>query len=336
MEKKHFNIPIFIPELACPFQCIYCDQSKISGVDKLPDDDDIRDKIEGHLRTMPLGADIQLAYFGGNFTGIPIPQQEHYLKLVLPYIESGRISGIRLSTRPDYINDEVLALLKKYRVVNIELGAQSLDEEVLKKSHRGHTVDAVEIASRKIRDHGFSLGLQMMIGLPGDTLPKSLETAHRIVALVAEDTRIYPALVIRGTALENLYRQGKYQPMDLSTAVWWCSTIIPIFESSGVKILKVGLHPSEGLLSGDNLVAGPFYPSFRELVETQLWNDALMPLMKRKGKSLEIEVGSGHLNTAIGHQARNKAMLKNNYGQVRFSSTGSLKGRNYLYVIQED
>ncbi len=260
MSVKHFNIPIFIPELACPFQCIYCDQQKITGTDKLPQDNEIIEKIESHLRSMPSGSEIQLAYFGGNFTGIPQPQQEHYLKLVHPYIRRGEIKSIRLSTRPDFINPEILSMLRDNGVRNIELGVQSLDAEVLKKSRRGYDVDTILRASREIRQSGFLLGMQMMIGLPGDSLERSMETARQIIALGAYDTRIYPTLVIRDTVLEQMFRRGEYLPLTLPTAVDWCSRIIPLFEEAAITVLRVGLHPSDGLVGGKTWWPGRSIP----------------------------------------------------------------------------
>jgi len=335
MYKKHFNIPVFIPELACPFQCIYCDQSKISGVEKLPDDQEIVNKIESHLLTIPRGSEVQLAYFGGNFTGISLEQQEHFLKLITPYISEGRISGIRLSTRPDYINDEVLSLLKRHHVRSIELGAQSFDDEVLRKSRRGHTAEVTAAASQRIREYGFSLGLQMMIGLPGDKLEKALNTAHRIVELGADDTRIYPTLVIKGTVLETMFMKKVFTPLKLEEAISWCAEIIPVFEAAGTNILKVGLHPSEGLLSGDDLVAGPFHPSFRELVETRIWRALLEPLTQRSAKSVEISVPPGQINYAVGYGGTNKKMLETKYLNVKFKTSDQLSKRLFSIRLSE-
>ncbi len=204
MKQRHYNIPIFIPELACPFQCIYCNQQKISGRLKIPTEKEILKSIEDHLATIPTeNSEVELAFFGGNFTGIDKSEQMRLLKLVKPYLGNGRISGIRLSTRPDYINDEILEMLKGFGVTTIELGAQSLDDKVLRLSKRGHTAKDTERAANMVLKAGFSLGLQMMIGLPGDTLESAIYTANRIVGLGADNTRIYPTLVIRDTVMEK-------------------------------------------------------------------------------------------------------------------------------------
>jgi len=336
MSLKHYTIPVFIPELACPFQCVFCNQRKITGKQLIPDDREIIRTIDEHLLTFKeKEREVEIGFFGGSFTGIPMEQQAHYLKLVRPYFEKGKITGIRLSTRPDYINPPVLELLKQWNVSTIELGAQSFDDEVLKQSFRGHTAKQTEVAAKLILDFGFDLGLQMMIGLPGDTLEKSIYTAKRVVELGASDTRIYPTVVIKDTALHQWYKTGKYKPLSLEDAVEWVKGILPVFEVSGVKIIRVGLHPSEGLLSGEELVAGPFHPSFRELVLTEIWWDLLKPLMKSTSPdNILVKVPQGELNAAIGHQAKNKKRLKEKYKSVKFLGDENLKGREYQVITE--
>ena len=337
MKKKHFNIPVFIPELACPFQCIYCNQKKISGCLQVPSAIEINKIITGHLATIPKeNSETELAFFGGNFTGLKTEEQESYLRLVQPFILEGRITGIRISTRPDYINPDILKLLKKYHVKTIELGAQSLDNDVLKQSGRGHRAEDVDTAAKLILEYGFSLGLQMMIGLPGDTLQKSLYTAQRITELKADNTRIYPALVIKDTKLEQLYREGSYQPLSLDEAVTWSKEILKIFEVANVSVIRIGLHPSEGLIKGDELVVGPFHPSFRELVLTEIWHDLLKPLFKEKSQKIEITVAPDQLNYAIGYQGRNRSFLLKHFKTVKFIPNDILTGRNFTFKsIQE-
>lgn len=331
MKKKHFNIPIFIPEAACPFQCLYCNQSKISGQLQIPDQNEIIKTIEEYLSTMPQeDVDVQLAYFGGNFTGLDIEEQENYLSIVKPYIDSGKISGIRLSTRPDYINNEILDLLKKHNVTSIELGAQSMDEKVLQLSKRGHTAFDTKNASRMIKDYEFELGLQMMIGLPGDTLEKSLYTAKRIVELGASNTRIYPTLVIKDTQLDKMYQEEEFKPLELDEAINWAKELVTIFEHGNVRILKLGLHPSENLISGDDLVAGPFHRSFRELVLTEIWSDILNPLMDNNNEEqIFIYVAPDQLNFAVGYQGKNRKILEEKYKSIKFRVDNSLKEREF-------
>ncbi|MCB0805951.1 MAG: radical SAM protein [Bacteroidales bacterium] len=333
MKKKHFNIPVFIPEAACPFQCIYCNQRKISGKLHLPDALEINNIIEDHLTTLPKkDATVELAYFGGNFTGFTSDVQKNFLNLVNPYIRSGEISGIRLSTRPDYINPEILDLLKDHHVKTIELGAQSMDDEVLKKSKRGHTARDTEMAANMIIERGFNLGLQMMIGLPGDTFEKSLYTAQRITELGATETRIYPTLVIRDTILEKHYLEGRFEPLTLEDAVSWSAELLQVFEEAKVKVLKLGLHPSEGLLSGSDLVAGPWHQSFRELVLTRIWRQKLQLLLGLDSETVCIEVPSKEINYAVGYGGSNKKMLLQKFISVEFNTNAQLNQRSFNII----
>jgi histone acetyltransferase (RNA polymerase elongator complex component) len=327
---KHFTIPVFIPELACPFQCIYCDQHKITGKESVPGKEQVLQTIHEHLQTFPKKKRVvDLGFFGGNFTGIPLEEQEAFLELARPFLENGQINGIRLSTRPDYINDEVLELLKRYRVNTIELGAQSLDDQVLKLSKRGHTAGDVARASRQIRKAGFRLGLQMMLGLPGDTMQKAKLTAQGIADLGALETRIYPTLVIKGTKLEKMYRDGSYEPLSLDEAVRWAKEAMKIFEDAGIIVLRTGLHPSEGMLHGDDLVAGPFHPSFKELVLTEIWHDLFKKLVHSNARKVHVFVPPKSLNWAVGYEARNKKFLLEHFEYVVFQTDPSLKGRAF-------
>ncbi len=332
---KHYTIPIFIPELACPFQCVFCNQEKISGHQNIPDENEIRQTIIEHLKSFKRKKrTVEIGFFGGSFTGIPIEEQKHYLGIVQPFIDSGEVNGIRLSTRPDYINKEILDVLKKHRVTTIELGAQSMDDEVLEKSYRGHTSKQTEQASEMILDNGFELGLQMMIGLPGDTREKAVFTAKRIIELGASNTRIYPALVIKGTAMHKWYDEGKYIPLSLEEAINRTKQILPLFEEAGVKVLRVGLHPSEGLLSGHELIAGPFHQSFKELVLSEIWYEQLKPLLnKDEGRNLIIYVPKKERNYAIGYGAKNHKMLLEKFGKVEFVVHTSLQGRDFSVSI---
>jgi len=331
MRQKHYTIPVFIPQLACPFQCIYCNQRNISGQQKVPSAKEIVKTIDKYLSTIPAeNSYTEIGFFGGSFTGLPIVEQEMFLKIVQPYLESGDIKGIRLSTRPDYINENILEILKQFHVSTIELGAQSIDDEVLRLSGRGHTFKDIDRASRLINEYGFSLGLQMMLGLPGDTLEKSVNTAKAIVELYADNTRIYPTLVIKDTELEKLFRGNKYKPLSLDIAVEWTKEVYKIFEEAGVTVLRMGLHPSEGLISGKSLIAGPFHVSFGELVMTAIWKDVFNSLWKNlKMKSAVVAVPPEQLAYAIGYGASNKKMLLEHFKEIKFITDPLLKGRNY-------
>lgn len=328
---KHYTIPIFVPEMACPHQCIFCDQRKISGQQDIPTIASIEEKITAHLKTIPeKRSRVEIGFFGGSFTGIPLEQQKAYLAVAASFVKGRRVSGIRVSTRPDYINKDILKLLKKNKVETIELGAQSLDERVLLKSGRGHSVKDVEDAAKMIIDAGFKLGLQMMIGLPGDTKEKAMHTAKRIVELGAENTRIYPTIVIEGTQLEKQYRNKKYTPLSMNEATLWAKDLYLFFEQTAVKVIRIGLHPSEELDSEHSLVAGPYHPSFKELVLTEIWKEYLFDKIEFKSnKAIIIYVPHEQLNFAIGHKSVNRKLLENHFTSVKIKSDIKLINRAF-------
>lgn len=327
---RHFTIPIFIPMQACPHRCIYCDQHAIAGHSAVPDAIAVKEIIRNHLATLPVDAQIEVGFFGGTFTGLPLARQENLLHAVQPFVASGDVQSIRLSTRPDMIDDKVLELLLKMKVGTVELGAQSMDEEVLRLSERGHDAVCVDKAAHKIKAAGLRLGLQMMTGLPGDTPEKTLATAKKFVEMGANDVRIYPAVVVLGTPLADLYMRGEYIPQSLQEAVEQVATLVPIFESAGINIIRLGLHPSAGLLDGSALVAGPFHVSFGELVHTELWRQKLV-LIEHPGNCDEvmIYVAASARNAAIGHKAANRRMLETHFKKVRFVADATLKDRDF-------
>jgi len=328
---KHYTIPIFIPELACPHQCVFCDQKKISGQQEVPNIEEVHDKIKSYLETIPKKRSrVEIGFFGGSFTAIPIEQQRAYLETAFSFIDERRVESIRISTRPDYINEEILALLKEFNVRTIELGAQSMDEGVLIKSGRGHTVADVENASKMIKEAGFDLGLQMMIGLPGDNRKKAMDTAKRFQELGASNTRIYPTLVIKGTQLERLHQIGDYIPMRITEAILWVKDLYLYFEETNVKVIRIGLHPSRELSTDHSLVGGPYHPSFKELVMTEIWKEHLFELIEFKPEhAVIIYVPHEQLNFAIGHKSENIELLENHFKSVKIKSDVKLINRAF-------
>jgi len=330
---RHFNIPVFVPELACPNRCVFCNQYKISGTLKAPNKEEVIQTIETYLssiRKLEADKQVQLAFFGGNFTGIPVEEQERYLQWVSPYLQSGEISGIRLSTRPDYIDRQKLDLLANYQVQAIELGVQSLDDEVLRLSGRGHTVKEVDHAVALIKEYDMELGLQMMIGLPGDTPKKAMQTAKQIVAYQADTSRIYPTLVIPDTSLATMYQKGEYTPLSLEEAVMQAKGVYLLLENAGIRVIRVGLHPSEDLLNGKNYLAGPFHVSFKEMMLSAVWKDIFSQHAFFKGKDrICIRVAPGELNYAIGYQSVNRNFLLRDFKEVKFIPDTQLKGRDF-------
>lgn len=323
-RKKHCNIPIFIPELACPHQCVFCNQQKISNTFSVPTPNEISQIIDSYLATISEGTEINIAFFGGSFTGIPQQEMINYLQVAHSYIKSGKVQGIRISTKPDYITNPILDILEQYGVTAIELGAQSTNDKVLVKSGRGHKFDAIENAAELINARNFELGLQMMLGLPHDTLELSIQTAKDIVRLKADTTRIYPTIVVKGTVLEKMYEKGEYKVLSMEDAISWSKEVLKIFNEANIKVLRVGLHPSEELELGKSLVAGPIHPSFKEMVLSELWNDVLNDLQLHKGKSIA-NVAKNQLNYAIGYQGKNRNTLLSNGYDIKFVANENLK-----------
>ena len=305
---KHRRVAIFVPHAGCPQQCSFCDQRMISGAVKAPTPEDVR-KIAAEALTHA-GKDAQLAFFGGSFTAMDRSYMISLLESAREFVENGSYSGIRISTRPDAINDEVLAILKRYHVTDIELGAQSMCNDVLRANTRGHTAEDTRTAAKLIKQRGFGLGLQMMTGLYGDTNDTTVHTAQQITALSPDTVRIYPVLVLRGTGLEHLYRTGEYAPLTLNDAVERCAQLLKLFGEKGIAVIRLGLHDSPELKA--NLVAGPYHPAFRELCESRLMLNVALTELKSKGIAkgdIRLLVSPRCVSRMIGQKRGNLAAL---------------------------
>ena len=322
---KYYNIPIFLPELACPFRCVYCNQFSITGKQQIPDIQYVKNTIEQYLSSFKEEKRfVEVAFFGGNFTGLPEKMQDDFLKIVQPYLEKGVIQGIRCSTRPDYIDEKRVKTLKKFGMRNIELGAQTTNDEILRKCGRGHTFNDIENASQIIVGEGITLGLQMMLGLPFDTFENDMQTARDIVRLGAKETRIYPCIVVKDTELERLYRNAEYVPLTLDEAVGQSATLYDYFTENDVKVLRIGLHTSDDLNS-DAFVAGPYHKNFAEMVFSRLWGRKFDKIDDKSDK-IVIEVPEDQLNHAIGYQGENKKKLLERYKHVVISTGAERNG----------
>lgn len=271
---KHQNIALFVPHQGCPQDCVFCNQARITG-QKREDaliEEQVRNTIDIQLQTMSADDRIEIAYFGGSFTGLPRSYQTMLLSIAKEYIDQGKVYGIRLSTRPDYINEAILKYLDSYGVTTIELGTQSMIQEVLDRTKRGHTVEHTRKAANLIRNHpSFQLGLQLLPGLPGDSLEYSLYSAQEVAKLKPDFVRIYPTLVIKGTELEWDYALGRYQPMTMDEAIERVAKMWLVFLKANIPVIRMGLQPSEDLREEGNVIAGPFHPAFRQLVEGYLF-----------------------------------------------------------------
>lgn len=316
---KHINIPIFIPHVGCPFTCIFCNQKKIAATIKPPEIEDIKKIVDEHLNTIPVGSFIEVAFFGGSFTAIDKDLQINYLKAIKPYLKTGQVKSIRISTRPDFIDEDILNLLKEYGVGTIELGVQSLADEVLKKSGRGYRADDVFKAAQLIKEYKFKLGIQLMVGLPGDNYNLDIESTKIAISLAPDVVRIYPTLVIKDTYLATLYEKGLYEPLSLSEAVTITKEMYLLFTAHNIKVIRMGLYPSAELISGDAVIAGPFHPAFGELVMQEIFYDMakfLLDYVKEKeknflGDTLTIFVNPKDISKMVGNRKNNIIKLKN-------------------------
>ncbi|EMS71755.1 elongator complex protein 3 [Ruminiclostridium cellobioparum] len=318
-------IPVFVPHKGCPFDCIYCNQKTISGQAGEAGEADIRKTIEEYLQTSR-DAFVEIGFYGGSFTGIPKEEQQWYLEIGASYIKSGKVKQMRLSTRPDYINYDILDFLSGYGVKTIELGAQSLDNQVLNFSNRGHDMETVVKASRMIREKGFSLGIQTMIGLPGDTVEKALNTARAVIAMAPDIVRIYPTLVIRDTFLQKMYESGKYMPLSLEEAVDISARLLELYEGNNINVIRIGLQPTENISETGDVVAGPFHPAFRQLVQSRLMRNRLEEYFRENElfniKEINIECSPQNISNIIGQKRENlrKIMNEFNIGNIRVTA----------------
>lgn len=278
---KHANIAVFIPHLGCPYKCLFCDQNRISRLGLAPPPSDIPELIEKYLSTMGQSrSSVELAFFGGSFTALPKLQQEAYLASARPYLNRGIVQGIRLSTRPDFIDEQILEFLKEWGVTTIELGIQSFDDRVLYMSGRDYSSKQAEKACRLVKQAGFSLGIQLMIGLPGDELAAVYHSTRRAISLEPDLVRIYPTLVIKDTGLEHMLVKGTFQPLDLEQAVEICKEMYLAFQIRGIPVVRMGLHPGEELRSPGAVLAGPYHPSFGELVKQAVFKEQAVMLIQ--------------------------------------------------------
>lgn len=288
----------------------------------------MRSIVESYLSSTNKNDFVEIGFYGGSFTGIEKQQRIKLLEAASQYVSAGRVKEVRLSTRPDYINSEILDCLSRYNVRTIELGVQSLDEAVLQNSCRGHNVASVYKSCELIKDFGFRLGIQTMVGLPGDTREKDIYTAKKVIEISPQVVRIYPTLVIKGTYLEKMYNKGEYTPLRLEEAVDICAELLELYRQNSINVLRIGLQPTENINQGYDVVAGPFHPAFRQLVESKL---ILKDIEKQiREKKLEqkskilISVNPKYTSEVVGQKRENIIYLRKKY---RFSDI-RIKGSN--------
>ena len=319
--KHQYIIPIFVPHLGCPNDCIFCNQKSISGQKKNMTKEEAKNIIDNYLKNLnDSDALIEIAFFGGSFTAINENLQNELLELAYTYVKEGKVESIRISTRPDYIDKNILKRLKKYKVKTIELGVQSANDFVLKRANRGHTFEDVKKASKLIRWYGFRLGHQMMVGLPESTRQDEINTAKALIKLKPKMVRIYPVLVVKNTKLEREYESGIYKALPLPQAVETCKQLVRMFSDKNIDIIRVGLQNTDEISDPSSekseVVAGPYHPAFRQLVESGLWYDAIVEKIKKlnvKVKEVQVTVNPLDVNNVIGHKKDNVLKLKEFY-----------------------
>lgn len=320
--KKRYIIPIFVPHLGCPNNCTFCNQKTISGQTKEVTPKDVKETVEYYLNSFKeKNVYTEIAFFGGSFTGIEIEKQEDLLQAAYEFIKLKRVNSIRVSTRPDYIDKPRLKLLKKYGVKTIELGVQSTNDYILKRAKRNHTFEDVKKASKLIRWYGFTLGHQMMVGLPDSTLIDELRTAKDLAKLKPKIMRIYPVLVLKGTELEKDYLDGTYFPLSVEQAVERCKELCYFFEKKKINVIRVGLQSTDtisDLSKNENseVVAGPYHETFRQLVESAMNYDKIVNKIRSfntKVKEVEIRISPDDVNNVVGYKRENILKLKDYY-----------------------
>lgn len=335
MTPRNSIIPVFVPHLGCPHDCAFCNQRRISGHMKPATAQDVRDAIESAVALTPDVQSRQLAFYGGSFTATPARHQEELLEAAQPYLKNGDISSIRLSTRPDAIDDEVLARLKKFGVTVVELGAQSLNDDVLRLSARGHDAQSVVNASRMIKSAGFDLILQMMTGLPGDSDATCVETAEKIIELKPNGVRIYPTVIVRDTKLYDMWLAGEYKEHTVEDAVRVCAKIVPLFERASIPIIRMGLNPTDDL-SGGGAVGGAYHPALGELVYSRIMLNSAREMLHgtKPGSRVIIGVNRSDVSKMTGQHRCNLSALKDEFSlkDIKIRPEDIPKGEITVYI----
>lgn len=335
---KHYIIPIFVPHFGCPHDCIFCNQKKITGLSTSVRPKDVEKIIKEHLLTFKNPATIELAFFGGSFTAIDIETQRELLSVPVKYKLAKKIDKIRLSTRPDSIDNNILEMLKENLVDTIELGVQSLDDDVLHKSGRGHSASDVYNACKLIKEYDINLGLQMMIGLPGDTKEKSIHTCKEFIKLNPFCVRIYPTLVIKETFLEKEYLNYRYKALSIEEAVEISSILLMLFMTNDIDVIRIGLQPTESIQMGRDVVSGPFHPAFRQLVESDIYLKVIESYISKEklqteNKELLIKANNKIISSIAGQKSSSRKYLMKKYKFNKIKIVGIDVDLNTINII---
>lgn len=333
-RKRHINIPIFIPHLGCPNACVFCNQRSISGKRDF-DINGVKEETERALSTVDRDSrEVEIAFFGGSFTGIDRTLMTELLGMAKHYVDDGRVDSIRLSTRPDYIDEEILDILQKYGVGTIELGIQSMSDRVLAASKRGHTAAVSKRACKLIKERGFSLVGQMMIGLPASSVEDETACAEAICDMGANAARVYPTVVFYDTELKEMAERGDYAPLDADEAVCRTKEVLKVFDKRGVPCIRVGLQSSENLSSKESVYAGPNDSAIGEMAMSELFYEKIRAELDKSddlsGCDIVLYVARGATSKASGQKRKNKIRLRKEYGlkNIKIVEIDTLLGYN--------
>jgi histone acetyltransferase (RNA polymerase elongator complex component) len=320
-RDRPFIVPVFLPHAGCPHRCVFCNQSSITGVNCTSSQLNIRSTIETFLKYKGAQRDIvQIAFFGGNFLGLNPAETRRLLAVAAQFVKDGRVDGIRFSTRPDTIDRRRLDLIRNFPVSTIELGVQSMDDRVLAITKRGHTSSDTEKAVEQLKKFNYEVGLQLMVGLPGDDPQRSLASARRIAALQPHFVRIYPTIVVAGSPLANSYARGHYAPLSLEDAVAQVKNLYLLFKSKNIEVIRMGLQASKDLENGSTILAGPYHPAFGHLVYSEIFLDMAVEQIEStalNADSISIRIHPRNVSKLRGLRNRN---IKNLKGKFDFKS----------------
>ncbi|MCM1507035.1 MAG: radical SAM protein [Ruminococcus flavefaciens] len=326
---KHSNISIFIAHVGCPNKCSFCNQHTISGAVKTPTADEVKEICRQSLDEIRSPENTEIAFFGGSFTAIPRGYMLELLETAHEFVGEGKFHGIRVSTRPDCIDREVLEIMKKYGVTAVELGTQSMNDDVLRLNDRGHTSQDVFNAVSLIREYGFELGLQMMVGLYGSTPETEYHTMKKILEIRPDTARIYPVVILKHTRLAELFESGEYKPFDFDFVVDFSAECLMEFERNGIRVIKCGLHASEGV-EGD-MVGGFYHPAFRELCESRIYRRKMSEIIQNKAGRYVFRVNDRCISKALGHGKCNAEYFRKYGTEIKITGDRSIP----VYEVEE-
>jgi histone acetyltransferase (RNA polymerase elongator complex component) len=319
MTPRPFIIPVFIPHAGCPHRCAFCNQPLVTGrPEASPDPEDSLASADEFLRFRSRrSGPAQLAFFGGNFLGLPYERLRRLLDTASRWVSEARLDGIRFSTRPDTVSAETLDLIGAYPVKCVELGVQSMNDDVLRRSRRGHSAADTETAVRRLKDRGYDVGVQLMVGLPGDEAASLLDTGRRVAGLCPAFVRIYPTLVLEGSLLAHWFREGRYRPLSLEEAVGLSMKLYGCLRQRRIPVVRTGLQPTADLADGRGVIAGPFHPAFGQLVQSACYLDAIRREIGRRpstGATIELRVHPREISRVRGQRNSNCSALKMEFG----------------------